>query len=278
MILDPILIYGYLGVPALGISGAAIATISAQILVCLINIIHLNFHFEYFKFREIKTFLNVKRQYCANILKIGFPPSIENLVYAGFSIILARLISNYEPLAIGVQRLGTQIESIAWMSANGFGTGVSAFVGQNFGAGNYSRIWQGFKTGVKITYTIGAIYCLILLIFPRLIFSLFLRDETTIQLGVEYMRIICITQPFLCVYMVCVGAFNGLGKSIYPSVIGLSASVFRIPMAMLLSKIYGLNGIWITISSLLVLECSILFLWFIIFYKKSTFLSHKKTL
>ncbi|MCL1826991.1 MAG: MATE family efflux transporter [Candidatus Cloacimonetes bacterium] len=268
IILDPLLIYGYFGFPQLGIAGAALATTIAQIMVFTINIYYLLKSFSFL--HKIRVFLSFQKAYCVQILKIGIPPSMENLVYASLSIVLARMISGFDPIAVGVQRLGTQIESISWMTAMGFGTGVSAFVGQNFGAGNFRRIWEGFRFGIIITSCLGVLYCLVLLIFPRYLYSIFLSDPVAIEMGVTYLRIICIAQPFLCVYFIGLGAFNGLGLSLIPSVIGISLSAIRIPLALLLSRIYGLNGIWFTISGLLILEGGILFVWFVLYFR------HKK--
>jgi len=79
-------------------------------------------------------------------------------------MVIARIIAQWGPIPVAVQKVGSQIESISWMTAGGFSTAISAFVGQNYGAGKLERIREGYKKGLQIVGSIG-IFATILLIF-----------------------------------------------------------------------------------------------------------------
>lgn len=79
----------------------------------------------------------LKPQYIyAKIIKIGLPTGLQSLCFTFISMVIARFIAGYGDVAIAVQKVGSQIESISWMSAEGFGNALNAFVAQNYGAGN----------------------------------------------------------------------------------------------------------------------------------------------
>lgn len=103
---------------------------------------------------------------------------------------------------------------------------------------------------------------LIFILLPRPIFSLFLKDETSLYLGMEYMRIIGFSQLFMCMELMTVGAFNGIGKTYIPPIFSIILTALRIPMAIVLSGPFGLNGVWMSIAISSVLKGIILVFWF----------------
>lgn len=266
-ILDPLLIFGIGFLPKLGVNGAAIATVLSQIIVNSIFLVIQNKR--KYSFNKINFFISPNFLYIKNIIKLGLPAAFQSFMFTLFSMFLARIIANWGPLPIAVQKVGSQIESISWMIASGFSVAISTFVGQNYGANNISRIKQGFFSSFRISFVMGILNTFLLIFFAKPIFSIFIPEEEAIYLGIDYLKILGISQLFMCVEITTAGAFNGLGKTLPPSIIGILFNALRIPMALILSKenILGLNGIWwsITISS--VLKGIILFLWFNIFIK-----------
>ena len=258
MILDPLLIFGIGPFPRLEIKGAAIATVIAQALVTSLFIISLNKNFKIFKYK-----FNFRKSFAVNIIKIGLPPSIQSALFACIAIVIARIISNWGTIPIAVQRIGSQIEALSWMTAGGFSTAVSAFVGQNYGAKLYKRIWKGYITAFNIMAITGIAVGFLLYFFPQYLFKVFVNEADTIQAGVVYLKILAFSQVFMCLEIMTAGAFNGLSKSTPPSIVGISFNLLRIPIAILLSGVIGLSGIWWSISGTSILKGIVLVIWFI---------------
>lgn len=121
----------------------------------------------------------------ASIIKIGLPTSIQSMLFTGISMIIARLVAGYGDAAVAVQKVGSQIESISWMTADGFAAAVNSFTSQNHGAGKKGRIYHGYTSALKVVFVWG-IFCTLLLIFcPAPIFRIFIAEEKVLPLGLN---------------------------------------------------------------------------------------------
>jgi putative MATE family efflux protein len=265
IILDPLIIYGIGPFPRLEVPGAAMATVFSHSVVTALFLYHLRKDFVFF--RDIKNFFNISREHLKQLIRIGLPPAVQSVMFASIGIVLARIISQWGPVAIAVQRIGSQIEAISWMTANGFSIALSSFVGQNFGAGKLRRVWSGFKTAMVIMTSIGLFTTFLLLCFPEFLFSIFVSEVETIAAGVVYLTIVSFSQLFMCLEMTTAGAWNGMGKSIPPSIISIVFNLLRIPVAIMLSGMIGISGVWWSISGSSIIKGVFLVLWFVIFYK-----------
>lgn len=269
IVLDPIMIFGMGSMPKLGIKGAAIATIIAQFIVTMLFVYKIRMHKELFSISNLISF--PKKEYLKKILNLGLPAGLQSGSFTIFSILIAKIIAKWGATPIAVQKIGSQIEAISWMSANGFATALSAFVGQNYGAKKWDRIHKGYYAALKIVGGIG-IFATILLIFgARPIFSSFVPNEKeTIEYGVVYLQILGLSQLFMVLEIATAGAFNGLGKTIPPSIVGIIFTGLRVPAALILSSesLLGLNGVWWSISMSSILKGIVLTIWFWFFSKK----------
>ena len=252
IILDPILIFGLGPVPRLGVTGAAIATIIAQVAVTFAFILEAIKRPELFgalKPSEKPDAWQLKR-----LVSMGLPMSLQSAFFTLIAMVIARIISNWGPLPIAVQNVGSQIETISWMTAGGFQSAMSAFVGQNYGAKKGQRIYRGYFMGLGIVSAIGVFASFLLIFGARPLFAIFIPEAEAIRLGVSYLRILGLSQFFMCVEIFTAGAFIGLGKTGPPSGVGITFNLLRIPAALLLSATsLGLDGVWwaISISSIL---------------------------
>ena len=257
MVLDPLMIMGIGPFPYMGIKGAAWATVIAQVTVTFL------FIFECRKLSSLFSGLNIfklpKKEYLKSILKLGVPVSVQNVIFASISMYLARIIAQWGYQAIAIQNVGSQIESISWMTAGG-----STFVGQNYGAGKWDRIREGYKKGLIIVGIIGIIATLLFMFVPEPIIKIFIpKDRETIEIGINYLKILSISQFFMVVEIATQGAFNGLGRTLPPSLVGIVLNALRIPGALILSSTsLGLDGVWWSISISSILKGVILFIWF----------------
>ena len=272
VVLDPVLIFGIGPFPELGVSGAAAATVTAQALVSLL----------FFKavlrekvlFPHLRLWVLVPVKVWREIVRIGVPSAVQNLIYAGISMILTRLITGWGDLAVAAQRVGSQIESVSWMVGDGFSAAVNAFLGQNYGAKRYDRVRRGYFCAIAMTAAWGLCTTFLLIGMARLLFSIFLQEEEVMAIGVNYLRIVGLSQMFMMVEQTSIGAFSGLGRTLYPSIVSVTFTSARIPVAVLLSSVMGLSGIWWALSISSMVKGCILFVSFVVFLY--VFLERKK--
>lgn len=267
IILDPLLIFGFGPIPALGTNGAGIATITAQIIVSCVFVGYIiKNKIEYFK---VKYFRNIELKYFKILYKLGFPVAIQNALFTLISMAMGVIVASFGPVAVAVQKVGSQIESISWMSAEGFASALSTFTGQNYGAYKFDRINKGSKIGLIGALIWGSITTLVLVFFGEIIFRAFINEQDAIIKGIDYLKILGYSQLFMCIEITITGVLKGLGRTYIPSVTSIVLNLARIPMAILLSKpqILGINGIWWSISISSIFKGIILLLIFVGLYK-----------
>lgn len=251
VVLDPLLIFGLGPVPGLGVAGAAIATVTAQFIVTLVLV--LSMRKDPLLSAQMRIWIPTPLRNIKNMVRIGFPAAVQSMLYCGISMVLTRFVTSWGDTAVAVQRVGGQIESISWMTADGFGTAINAFVGQNYGAGNLKRVKKGYITASGIMFIWGIFTTLLLILGAVPIFSIFIHEPGVIPAGADYLRIIGFSEMFMCLELMTVGAMSGMGKTMEASVISIILTGSRIPLAILLGGTeMGLNGIWwaLTISSI----------------------------
>lgn len=267
IILDPLLIFGFGPIPALGTNGAGIATITAQIIVSCVFVGYIiKNKIEYFK---VKYFRNIELKYFKILYKLGFPVAIQNALFTLISMAMGVIVASFGPVAVAVQKVGSQIESISWMSAEGFASALSTFTGQNYGAYKFDRINKGSKIGLIGALIWGSITTLVLVFFGEIIFRAFINEQDAIIKGIDYLKILGYSQLFMCIEITITGVLKGLGRTYIPSVTSIVLNLARIPMAILLSKpqIFGINGIWWSISISSIFKGIILLLIFVGLHK-----------
>ena len=261
LILDPILIFVF----DLKVVGAALATIIAQFIVTLVFLYDAR-NLEIFN--EFQLLSKPEKNHIAKILKIGFPTSVQSMLFTCISMYIARLISAFGAISVAVQKVGSQIESISWMAADGFSASINAFTSQNYGAKNYTRVNKGYKTGMLVVSLWGFLTTCILIFLPGSIFSCFIHETNILPYGIDYLRILGYSQLFMCVEIATQGAFNGLGKTLPPSIVSIVFTSARIPMAILFSHYLGVNGVWWAISISSMIKGIVLVTWFIFYSKR----------
>jgi putative MATE family efflux protein len=212
MLLDPLLIF-YAG---LGIQGAAIGTIVAQASATFLF---------YRKLRTIGELrpsgIPFKKALLKNILALGISPTVQRVSFTLIAIMMARIISNWGSTAIAVQKVGVQIEAISYMTAGGFMSALASISGKAFGAGNYDKQWNVFRSGVFLAVATGLITSTVLIAFPKTLFSIFLHDPESLLMGRDYLVILGFSQLFMCLELMATGAFFGWGRTHIPAITGI---------------------------------------------------------
>ena len=177
MILDPLLILGIGPFPRLEVAGAAIATVSSQILVFVVMVLRIRHsRLEPNVLQHLNLLSVFPKEYYKHIFRIGFPTAIQGSIYCFISMILTRMVSGYGAAAIATQRVGGQIESASWNTADGFASALNAFIAQNYGARKKDRIRKGYSLSFRVLTNLGPVchcsFCLssgtnCQVIFPR---------------------------------------------------------------------------------------------------------------
>ena len=248
MILDPILIFGWLGLPKMGVEGAALATVIAQMTVSVCFVIFMLRNKD--EFSQIPI-LQIRWNRWRRVFLIGAPAAVQGVLFTLISVALARIITVWGAAAIAVQKVTAQIEAISWRSAQGFGTALTAYVGQNYGAQKNERVKASYCSAVSKGTAIGVLSTVLLALFPHILLAPFFYEPEVLEMGIHCMRIMSVCQMFMSAEIITAGGFNGLGRTLPPSIVGIVFTGMRIPLAMLLASFMGLDGVWwsMTISS-----------------------------
>ncbi len=154
------------------------------------------------------------------------------------------------------------------MTIGGLNGAVIAFMGQNYGANNMERIREGYRASLSLSIVFGLMTSTLFIVFPYYIFfRIFVTDPLIVNMGVNYLRIIGLSQAFMCAEIMTKASFNGVGKTFIPAVVGLVFTLLRIPLALFLASYIGLavNGIWWSISITSMIKGILLVALFIIY-------------
>ncbi len=243
---DPLLIFGWKWIPAMGISGAAYSTLISQFCFIIVALKVLSspkrdisFHCKNLSFQ----WESVKR-----VLRIGIPAAMTQLNNPVGTAALTYISSAVflEAGAVAFS-LGFRIEFFAYLPAVGFGIGAMAMMGQNIGAENMERTKEVLRVALRFAMSIALVLGLIAMIFSSQIIGFFTDDPTVTEYASSYFHIVALSYAFLAAMMVEASAFQAVGKS-WPGfwISFLRFIVITIPVSLLLTVVLGhsISGIW----------------------------------
>ena len=243
VVLDPVLIFGIGPFPELGVSGAAAATVTAQALVSLLFFQAVLR--EKVLFPHLRLWVLVPVKVWREIVRIGVPSAVQNLIYAGISMILTRLITGWGDLAVAAQRVGSQIESVSWMVGDGFSAAVNAFLGQNYGAKRYDRVLESFWFCVKVSAVFLTTLAVVSFIGAPQIMRVFRKEDLdVIEIGTWAMRFQCLTLPLSAWIVMSNMLTQTIGYGFRASFVAAGRQgLFLIPALFVLPVRFGIRGL-----------------------------------
>lgn len=243
--LDPLFIFGF----GLGVRGAAIATVIAQAVSALLLTLALS-RPALRPLEGFRAFAKPRLEDLRLILRWTLPIALESLLFTMLSMLLSRMINRYGTDVTAAQRVANQVESLSWLIGGGFASAMTAFVGQNFGAGRWRRIRRGFYLSGALMGAWGILVTLTLYFCGGPLFRLFMPDnEAVVRAGIDYLKILAFCQIFQCLEGIAAGAFRGMGRSVPPFITSASANLLRLIAAVFLSRgPAGLFGIYWAIT------------------------------
>ena len=241
LVLDPVLILGLLGAPALGIRGAAIATLATRGVVFVIGLVILR--------RRRMLVTGVPRwNAIMSIVRVGLPTAATGVFFSLIYVVIARIATPFGTPALAALGIGHRVESWLFMIGVGVAAAVAAIVGQSLGAGDTARAARAGWVSVGFVSVIGIIVFAAQSLWAERLAGLFTSDQLVIAEGGRYLRIAAWSQLFITAEIVLEGALGGAGATFPPMLTSTSITALRIPLALLSVARWGTTGLWWTIS------------------------------
>lgn len=260
ILLDPILIFGWLGLPSMGVRGAALASLITQIYALGIYGYHI---FVKGSHIQVKGKWRLSAGIVRKSLFIGVPSGMNHLLLAANLLITYRVISSYGTAAIASVGIGFRILQAIYIPVIALASAMAAIVGQNYGAGNCDRIASVFKRTWTISMVFMILCTLVCRLLPGTIIGIFSSDSEVIRFGVIYLMIFSLGNVMVGTIMVTGAAFQGLGKT-YPSLAGaildnvlFAGLVFTLPAFFN----WGIQSIWWIKVTTAAIESLVVALW-----------------
>jgi MATE efflux family protein len=242
LILDPILIFGLIGAPKLGVAGAAIATVIGQAcsLIVSATFIKKKEHAVNIKLFGFKMDWKIFR----DIYAVGLPSiimqAIGSVMLLGYNNILSA-----EPIAVAVLGIYFKIQSFIFMPVFGLNQGAMPLFGYNFGARNKARLMKTYKLALIVALTIMGIGFILFQVIPEFFLRMFNADDSMMSIGVPALRRISICFLPAAFGIITATLFQGTGHGIYSLFASLIRQLFGIlPLAYLLYHFYGVSASW----------------------------------
>lgn len=244
IILDPILIFGLFGLPAMGVNGAAYATVIGQILSCVLGCI---FHNKYNKDIDAKLkYLKPQKHIIYEIYKVGIPAivmqALMSIMTYGVNIIFGT-ISIAAVTAYGVYY---KIQQFVFFAAFGMNNAMIPIIGFNYGKRDKKRVYDGIKYGMIYTLIIMTIGIVVLQLFAHQLIGIFALSEQTQSLCIRAIRIVTIGYLFVGANVAYQGIFQALGCGVHSLVLSLMRLIIiALPLAWILTKLpNSQNIVW----------------------------------
>jgi len=245
IVLDPFIIFGIGFFPALGVKGAAYATIFSRAVAGVAGI-YLLFTGKKgltLKLRYLKPDFTLLKK----IIMIGFPSAAEQSIVALGMTLLMSIVSQFGTMVVAAYGIGSKILSVVMLPSRGLAIATTTMVGQNLGAENIKRAESSAWKSTGIIFVTLTLLAVISNLFPRTIIGVFNSNPEVVEIGVSFLRVVGFSFGFLGIRFVIGGSFRGAGNTVVAMVLAIIALWgLRLPLAQILSfnLDFGTSGIW----------------------------------
>jgi putative MATE family efflux protein len=243
LILDPIMIFGYLGCPAMGVRGAAIATVIGQCVSALVAI-WLNWK----KNPQVNVRwrgYRMKKSVVGQIYRVGLPTIVTQALGSVMVAAVNAILMPFSSTAVAFFGVYYKLQNFLFMPMNGLGQAAIPIVGFNYGARRYDRIRQALRTTLPIGIGLSLVATAIFMAIPAGLLGLFSPSEELLAIGVPALRIISVTFALSSVTMILGYAMSGLGNGII-NMLGtaLRQLIVFVPLAYGAAALFGVDRVW----------------------------------
>ena len=243
IILDPILIFGWLGLPAMGVKGAAIATVIGQFVAGTVGIV-LNLKFNPDIKLQLKNFIP-KLKVIGEMLAIGIPSVLMQAIGSVMTFSMNNILGGFSQEAENVFGVYFKLQSFVFMPVFGLNNGMVPIIAYNFGAKNRERIYATMKLAGLTAVSYMLFGLLVFQLFPELLLSLFAAEGAMLTIGKVALRTISLSFVLAGFSIVSISTCQALGKSIYSLIVSIVRQlVVLIPAAYLLSLSGRVELVW----------------------------------
>lgn len=245
IILDPIMIFGLFGFPAMGVKGAAVATVIGQHTAMLASL--LVFLLGKFAVRlDLRNF-RFSWKMIRDIAAIAVPNSCMNALGSVLVMGLNSILIGFSNTAVSLFGIYYKLQTFVFMPASGLTQGAMPIMGFSYGAGNGKRLQHTLSISLRVCFIIMAMGCLLFMAAPAWLLSLFGASEEMLTMGIPALRIISVSFLPATIGFILPTMFQSMGQGAYSLIVFLLRQlVITLPMAAILSEPFGLTGIWVS--------------------------------
>lgn len=264
MALDPLFIFGYLGFPEMGVTGAAVASIISYTLTFLVGVSLFftgitNVRFKFFGVVPI-SFDSMKQ-----IIKIGVPSWFSGMSFSGARFVIMPMIAVFGNSVIAAYGIGMQVTAIGMAILVGIGLGLAALIGHNLGSGKRERAKSTANQALLFDVGVIGSLSILIFIFAEQIMGIYFDNPETIGYGVELLRILAISFPFIGIFLTLENIYVGVGMNTPAMVVSVGHSwLLQIPAIFVLTKLLNFDqtGVWWAMTVTISISSSAFYLYF----------------
>lgn len=243
IILDPILIFGWFGLPAMGVAGAALATVLGQFVAAGLGVF---FNSKYNKEIVVKLRgIKLCKQTIGSIYKIGVPSILMQSIGSVTTFCMNNILLMFSSTAATVFGIYFKLQSFVFLPIFGLTNGMIPIVAYNYGAKNKDRIYKTITVSLLISIGIMATGVVFFQTLPAAMLGLFEASAHMLEIGIPALRIISISFVFAGYCIICSCVFQALGNGVYSLAVSAARQLFVIlPVAFAFAKLFGLHMVW----------------------------------
>ena len=245
-ILDPILIYGWFGAPALGVMGAALSTTIAYSVALVLGVYYLTI-----KKKLVSTdglHLDKFKDSLRRLVVIAIPAGVANIIQPAVGAVIVMLLAVHGNEAVAAYGVATRIEALTMIFVIALALGMAPIVGQNWGAGRYSRVHEAISTAIRFNYIWSFFVAVFLALFSMPLAHMFSDDPVVIEATHLFFWIVPCSYAFGNLVFGWSSAFNAMGLPRRAFVMIFAKSALTIPAAWVGSQLYGVPGIFCAVA------------------------------
>lgn len=242
-VLDPMLIFGVGKIPAMGLQGAALATVIGRAMTLVASLLFLHYRQRMISW-SFPSFNLLLRNW-QSILYIGIPAAATNMITPISITFITSLVANYGIATVAGFGIASKVESFSVIVPMALSASFSPFVGQNWGAKKYDRVYLGLRLGFQFCLLWGAIVAIALGVGGSYIASIFDPNPEVIEIAAKYLLIVHISYGASGIILISSATFNALGKPLPSVMMTMTRMLFLyVPLAYLGSWLFGVDGIF----------------------------------
>lgn len=240
IILDPVFIFVF----KMGVNGAAIATVIGQAVGCAVSL-HFVIRNKYIKIKP--QHLKLEKRMVASIYSVGAPTIITNSIGTVMTGAMNAILIGFSTTAVSVFSVYFKLQSFVFMPIFGLSSGMVPIIAYNYGARKKKRVMSTIYIGTIIAVGIMVVGTIVFNLFPKALLSLFSATEEMYRLGVPALRIISLCFVSAAISIGLGSSFQATGYGIGTMIVSISRQLLvLIPVAYILSKLMGINGVWLS--------------------------------